>query len=85
MQVASFSFAPLPAISYRTSFRNTQKTHSKSQNSRWIKTNASETLPYLVVLECDGVVTDLHTNGHRVAFNEAFKVFESQRIRLIFW
>ena len=28
----------------------------------------------LVVLECDGVVVDLHTDGHRISFNSAFRV-----------
>lgn len=27
-----------------------------------------------MLLECDGVLVDLHGDGHRVAFNEAFKV-----------
>ena len=28
--------------------------------------------PLLVIIECDGVLCDVHTDGHRVAFNEAF-------------
>ena len=29
--------------------------------------------PLLVIVECDGVMIDVQTDGHRVAFNEAFK------------
>ena len=29
--------------------------------------------PLLVIVECDGVMIDVQTAGHRVAFNEAFK------------
>ena len=29
--------------------------------------------PLLVIIECDGVLCDVHLDGHREAFNEAFK------------
>ncbi|GMH40840.1 hypothetical protein BSKO_08744 [Bryopsis sp. KO-2023] len=29
--------------------------------------------PLVVLIECDGVFVDLHDNGHRIAFNKAFR------------
>ena len=29
--------------------------------------------PLVVIIECDGVLCDVHLDGHRVAFNDAFK------------
>ena len=28
----------------------------------------------LIIIECDGVLCDVHLDGHREAFNEAFTV-----------
>ena len=30
--------------------------------------------PMLIIIECDGVLCDVHLDGHREAFNEAFTV-----------
>lgn len=35
---------------------------------------SSEELSPLVALECDGILVDLHSDGHRVAFNNTFSV-----------
>jgi hypothetical protein len=34
---------------------------------------AAAAAPRAVVIECDGALVDVHTDGHRVAFNAAFK------------
>lgn len=34
---------------------------------------AETTSPGCIILECDGVLVDVHTDGHRVAFNRAFE------------
>ena len=33
---------------------------------------------HCVVIECDGGLLDVHTEGHRVAFNKAFEVSEEK-------
>lgn len=30
--------------------------------------------PYGLMVECDGVLVDIHKDAHRVAFNQAFEV-----------
>jgi len=38
-----------------------------------------------VILECDGVLMDVHNEGHRVAFNKAFEVpFENYSCHIIY-
>ena len=32
------------------------------------------THPYGLIVECDGVLVDIHKDAHRVAFNKAFEV-----------
>lgn len=53
--------------------RSNRRVAPTSFTPRAASTDASDVEPLLVIIECDGVLCDVHLDGHREAFNEAFK------------
>ena len=45
---------------------------------------ASSSLPEAVLFDCDGVLVDTERDGHRIAFNEAFKQKGTPTLVLLF-
>lgn len=56
--------------------RNTKELNSFTKNhnlSHKFKLNSNGKYPEAILFDCDGVLVDTEKDGHRVAFNEAFK------------
>ena len=84
MMLAAMSTSTLPVFTGRS--RATRVVSSPAGNARTVRTpratpssdtspettDADSSSPLLVIVECDGVLCDVHLDGHREAFNETF-------------